>query len=163
MFFKISNRQYEQLDYCASPEELDKFLEEKEKIYGYIGPEYNKLLFVFWSWKVPKRILDRYDCYGCHTGPLLEGKGKGGSPIRNLKKLGVKVSTLCVFNMTEEIDGGPVKLAMPLYLDDTEGHIISGRAQGICDYLEEWERTKDRIPVVFKRLPENEYDRPTVD
>src|SRR6185295_7474193 len=82
----ISNRRIENAEYFQNPEALETYLK--------LMPEFDTLVFVFWSWKVEKWMLDTYKCYGFHTGPLLERKGKGGSPIENLQALGVTWTTL---------------------------------------------------------------------
>ncbi len=140
----VSNREVENTTYFQHSGILWDYLDKH--------PEVDTLIFAFWSWIVPAYILERYKVYGLHTGPLLEGKGKGGSPIDNLKALGVKITTLCAFEMTAEIDGGRVLLAMPLYLNCPKDLIIyriSQRLPMITDYI----TTKQpEIPETFKRL-----------
>lgn len=128
-----------------------KYLKDPQALNSYLKscPEIKKILFVFWSWKVPNEILDKYECYGMHTGPLLEGIGRGGNPIGNLRQLGVRITTLCAFKMTEKIDGGKVKLAIPIYLDDE--HLIDtidDCVPEIADYLF---TEQPPIPEFFKR------------
>ena len=142
----ISNRKIKNATYFKDPSELTVFLEKEEN--GHL----EVLIFAFWSWIVPPWILDSYKCYGFHTGPLLEGKGRGGSPIDNLIKLGVNFTTLCVFKMNEVIDGGQVVLAIPVSLTQGKDFLIGwidGFLPRIVDYL-----TEDRpeIPEKFRRL-----------
>src|SRR5688572_29169025 len=106
----VSNRkEVENATYFKNPEELEAYLK--------LNREINSVLFTFWSWIVQPWFLNTYKCYGTHTGPLLEGVGRGGSPIENLQLLGVKVTTVCVFHMDEGVDTGRVMLAIPIRID----------------------------------------------
>ena len=64
------------------------------------------LFFPNWSWKVPKDIVDSYQCVCFHEGDL--PKGRGGSPIQNHIIRGIKdtKSTACL--MIDRIDAGPI-------------------------------------------------------
>lgn len=135
----VSNRPLPGLDYFPTPEDLRAFL---------VYHEIDALIFVFWSWIVPKEMLSKYKCYGFHTGPLLEGVGRGGNPIGNLKQLGVKITTLCAFEMTEKIDGGKVKVAIPIRLDEYVVECILGYVPMIVQYLI---TEQPLIPEFFKR------------
>jgi hypothetical protein len=112
-------------------------------------PEVKTIVFVIWSWKVPPEMLKKYRCIGMHTGPLLEGKGRGGSPIRNLQALGVKWATLCAFEMTEKFDEGQVKVAIPI---DLEGQIIRQIDAYIPCIISYLTQVAPEIPAVFKRI-----------
>lgn len=138
----VSNRLTPHTQYFQDPYELESYLEKND---------ISKILFVFWSFKVSKVILERYKCYGMHTGPLLEGKGRGGDPIGNLKRLGVKLTTVCAFEMTEKIDAGKVKIAIPIYIDGTKEEIIKtidSRVPEIAEYLF---TDQPEIPELFTR------------
>lgn len=138
----ISNRQISNAHYFSHPEDLENYLKDHK---------HSNLLFVFWSWIVPGWMLERYNCYGCHTGPLLEKKGRGGSPIKNLQRLGINITTLCVFKMTEILDGGPVKLAIPMWINKPMQAIewyIDCQIPHIVAYLE---TSIAHIPEIFKR------------
>lgn len=143
-YLVISNRLLNNLNYFRDPEALEEHLKQHLEI--------KTLIFVFWSWIVPKRVLKNYKCYGFHTGPLLEGKGRGGSPIDNLQKLGVEITTLCAFEMNEKIDEGRVILAVPIWIDRTKEEVINGiawYASSMVSYIIE---KQPDIPKVFKRL-----------
>lgn len=116
-------------------------------------PRLSKILFVCWSWKVPNEILSDYDCFGMHTGPLLEGKGKGGSPIANLQNLHINWSTLCVFRMTEEIDSGHVMIAIPISLIGSESQIFKRIDDLIPSIREYLDVDNSKVPERFYRCP----------
>lgn len=89
----VSNRPFPNRD-ATNPEELQKLVDRSTR---------SCIFFPFWSWKVPKDILDKHLCIGFHTGNV-----KGGSPIQNLIRSNVETSTIKMFNMNNEIDGGEV-------------------------------------------------------
>jgi folate-dependent phosphoribosylglycinamide formyltransferase PurN len=142
-FLVISNRRIKNAVFFESPVSLDLYLSQNPT---------KTLIFAFWSHKVPKAMLDAYQCFGLHIGPLLRGMGKGGSPIENLKANNVKVTTLCAFKMTEGLDDGPVELAIPIYVDNTKEHIINF-VDNMLPYITEYLVTPQvPLPERFKRL-----------
>ena len=64
------------------------------------------LLFVGWSWMVPKEMTDEFVCVCFHPSPL--PKYRGGSPIQNQIIAGEKQSAVTLFRMTNGIDDGDV-------------------------------------------------------
>lgn len=140
----VSNREVEYTTYFKSPEELEAYLK--------LHPKVDTLIFSFWSWIVPNWMLETYKCYGLHTGPLLEGKGRGGSPIDNLQRLGVKITTLCAFEMNEKIDGGRVVLAIPLYINVKKDHVIWRITQLLPLIVSYITAKQPEIPEKFERV-----------
>ena len=135
----VSNRpNLSNTSYFKSPVELEAFLK--------LHYEISTLIFAFWGWKVENWMLHTYKCFGLHTGPLLEGKGRGGSPIDNLQALGVFITTLCAFEMTDVIDGGRVKVAIPIRIDCTKESVIS--------------RINDHLPLITEYLATVQPDIP---
>jgi methionyl-tRNA formyltransferase len=124
-------------------EELDLYLADH--------PAIETLLFVYWKWKVPDEMLADYRCIGFHTGPLLEGRGRGGSPIQNLKALGVRITTLCAFEMTSEWDKGRVLLAVPLSIEGNMREIWERIYQRLPDMVDYLTTPQPRIPEFFTR------------
>lgn len=141
----ISNRPIEHANYFANPESLYTFL-------SLHGKGIDTLIFAFWSWKVEKWMLDAYKCFGMHTGPLLEGRGLGGSPIDNLKALGVKITTVCAFEMTEKLDCGKIKLAIPLDINVSKTHVVYRISQMLPLIVRYLTAKQPDIPLTFKRI-----------
>ncbi len=139
----VSNRRTPNTAYFENPEAL--------KFHLASEPGITQLLFFCWSWIVPKEMLEKYDCYGMHTGPLLEGKGRGGDPIGNLQQLGVRITTLCAFKMTEKIDGGQVKVAIPIKLEGTKEDIIQKASMYLPEIAHYLFARQPEIPETFKR------------
>lgn len=139
----VSNRHIDNGVFFESPASLELYLSQNPV---------KTLIFAFWSHKVSKEMLDTYQCFGLHIGPLLEGKGRGGSPIENLKALNVYVTTLCAFDMTEELDGGHVRLAIPIFINVAKAEIVKF-VDSMLPYIVAYLVTvQPDIPEVFKRL-----------
>ncbi len=64
------------------------------------------ILFYGWSWMVPKKIVDTYDCICLHPSPL--PLYRGGSPIQNQIQNSETDSRVSLFKMDEGMDTGPV-------------------------------------------------------
>lgn len=91
----VSNRRYHpDWLYFYNPDILKNYI-------NTISPNVEVIFFPFWSWKVPKEILDKYKCIGFHTGTL-----SGGSPIQNLIRMGERSVDLRMFYMSNKIDEG---------------------------------------------------------
>ena len=80
------------------------------------------VFFPYWSHKVPDDIVDKYICYGFHTGKLPEESG--GHPIQNLIKLGRKSSVVNVFRMSKVVDGGKVIMKKEVSLEGSLDEIL---------------------------------------
>ena len=91
----VSNRNYhpDWLEF-SNPEILKNYI-------NTISPNVEVIFFPFWSWKVSKEILGKYECIGFHTGTL-----SGGSPIQNLIRMGECDADLWMFCMSNKIDEG---------------------------------------------------------
>jgi methionyl-tRNA formyltransferase len=85
-----------------------------------IGPETETIFFVHWHWKIPPEIHGKYNCIGFHATDL--PFGRGGSPIKNLLKLGYKKTKITAFRIVEEMDAGPIYLKKTLSLKGTEDY-----------------------------------------
>lgn len=142
-YLVVSNRHIKNGVFFESPVSLSLYLSQNPT---------KTLIFAFWSHIIKKDMLDAYQCFGLHTGFLLRNKGKGGSPIENLQKLGVRITTLCAFKLTEGIDDGPVELAIPMYIDTSKGEIvqfIDDMLPYVVDYLT---AVQPEVPERFMRL-----------
>jgi hypothetical protein len=140
----VSNRVINNAQWFSGLEQLEHYLKTRDNI--------ETLLFAFWSWRVPSILLNKYRCYGMHTGYLTEGKGKGGSPIDNLQRLGVRWAQLNVFEMNEGFDDGRVILACPIRVDVPKEQVIQDidcKLESIIAYLTE---KRPEIPERFQRI-----------
>ena len=89
-----------------------------EKIKA-VNPRY--IFFLHWSWKVPPKIIDNYECICFHMTDV--PYGRGGSPLQNLIVRGHQHTQLTALRMTEDFDAGDV------YLKETLG--LGGNAEEI--------------------------------
>ena len=92
--------------YIGSPEEFSV-----ERIRE-LSPRY--IFFLHWSWKVPKEVVDTYECVCFHMTDL--PYGRGGSPLQNLILRGHAETKLTALRMVEDLDAGPVYMKEPLSL-----------------------------------------------
>ena len=66
------------------------------------------ILFLGWSWIVPKEITNKYLCLGIHPSDL--PNYRGGSPIQHQIINGVNKTKISLFTISEKIDGGDIWL-----------------------------------------------------
>ncbi len=64
------------------------------------------LIFIGWSWIVPKEILGGFKCVCLHPSPL--PKYRGGSPLQNQIIRGEEESAVTLFFMTVGLDDGGI-------------------------------------------------------
>jgi len=88
-----------------TPERLEEILKERQP---------KTVFFLFWNWKVPDRITDKYECINFHMTDL--PYGRGGSPLQNLILRGHKTTKLTMHRMTKEIDSGEVLMKKEMSL-----------------------------------------------
>ena len=64
------------------------------------------IFFPFWSWKIPPEIYDEYRCIIFHMTDV--PFGRGGMPLQNLRKRGIKYTVISALECVEEMDTGGV-------------------------------------------------------
>lgn len=69
-----------------------------------IKPKY--IFFPHWSELVPAELTQTYDCVCFHMTDV--PYGRGGSPLQNLIKRGVRFTKLTALKMEEQMDAGPI-------------------------------------------------------
>ena len=82
-------------------------------IIDSINPEI--ILFYGWSWMIEDKIIKKYRCICLH--PSLLPKYRGGSPIQNQIINGENESGVTLFEMTQDLDGGPIIFQKQFSLD----------------------------------------------
>lgn len=108
-----------------------------------INPE--KIFFLHWSWKVPKEIIDNFECICFHMTDV--PYGRGGSPLQNLIIRGHKKTKLTALRMTDKFDTGPIYLKKSLSLE--------GRAEEIYK-----RGTSLEADMIFKIIKDNPRPKP---
>lgn len=129
-----------------------------------VKPSY--IFFLHWSWKVPKEILDAYQCVAFHMTDV--PYGRGGSPLQNLIVRGHKTTKLTALRMTEEFDAGPVYLKRDLNLDGSAQEIYIRASRLAANMIREIIQN-ETTPVlqegdstIFKRRRPDESEIPEV-
>lgn len=81
------------------------------------------ILYYGWSWIVPEKIIDHYQCIMLHPSPL--PKFRGGSPIQNQIIRDIKKSAVTLFIMNKELDAGDIVAQDELSLEGSLDEIFS--------------------------------------
>lgn len=144
--------------YVSTREEL------KEAVKKY-NPRY--VFFLHWSWIVPGKIVENYECVCFHMTDV--PYGRGGSPLQNLIVRGHKSTKLTALKMVEALDAGPVYMKEELPIDRGPAREIYTRATylsaGMIKRLIE-ENTvpvpQKGDPVLFKRRTPAESEMPEI-
>lgn len=127
-----------------------------KKINPYI------IFFPHWSYKVNKKIINKFDCICFHTAPL--PYGRGGSPIQNLILKKFKKSPVCAIKMTNKIDAGPIYLKKTVSLSGNLDQIFHRISLSILEMIKILIRKKV-IPkkqrgkvFLFKRIKKSQSE-----
>ena len=110
-----------------------------EKNLKKINPKY--IFFLHWSWKVPEKIFNNYECVCFHMTDV--PYGRGGTPLQNLIIRGHKKTKLTALKMVEDFDAGPIYLKRSLSLN--------GRAEEI--YIRVSKLSAEMILYIIKNNP----------
>ena len=102
-----------------------------DMLEGYLEAQMaTRVYFPFWSTKVPKEILKKYECIGFHTGDE-----RGGSPIQHLIRRGINESCIKMFRMTSRIDGGRLFSIRNIRLDGSLEEILLRMSETIMEMI----------------------------
>lgn len=80
------------------------------------------IFFTFWSDYIPSTIYLNHRAVVFHMTDL--PFGRGGTPLQNLIKLGLKRTKLSAIQCSQEIDAGPIFLKTDLSLDGSAAEIF---------------------------------------
>jgi methionyl-tRNA formyltransferase len=109
----------------TSDELTIEFLEE-------IKPRY--IFFPHWSWIVPEKIIEKFECVCFHMTDV--PYGRGGSPLQNLIIRGHKSTKLSALRMEAKLDAGPVYGKLDLMLDGSAQDIYEATAELVYQLVE---------------------------
>lgn len=112
LFEKLSKK-YD-MHLITSPKELT-FKKIKE-----INPKF--IFFPDWSWMVPSKIINNFQCICFHESDL--PKFRGGSPLQNQIINGIKKTKTTAFLMDNGLDTGDILLKKTLSLDGSINNIF---------------------------------------
>jgi methionyl-tRNA formyltransferase len=132
-------------------------LHEKDELtFEYlqkVNPQY--IFFPHWSYIIPKRIYENFDCVVFHMTDL--PFGRGGSPLQNLIVKGHQNTKISALKVSKGLDTGPIYLKRDLSLLGTAEEIFLRAGKTINEMIVEIIENQS-IPVeqsgevsVFKR------------
>jgi len=119
-----------------------------------------KIFFPHWSYRVPDKILKKFECICFHTAPL--PYGRGGSPIQNLIIRKFKKAPVCAIKMTNKIDSGPIYSKKNISLNGSLNEIFERISNAILFMITKIIKNKiipkhqSGKPLYFKRINEKE-------
>ena len=122
------------------------------------------IFFLHWPWKVPKDILDIYECVCFHMTDV--PYGRGGSPLQNLIVRGHRETKLTALRMLESLDAGPVYMKADLSLEGNAEEIYMRATQlsarMIQEIIEKEPAPQPQVaePIHFKRRKPEESQIP---
>lgn len=136
----------------------DKFLlinspTKLEELVDDIQP--SKIFIPHWSYIIPSKIYEKYECIVFHMTDL--PYGRGGSPLQNLIVRGKKKTKISALRVIKELDAGEIYLKKDLMLNGTAEEIFL-RANRMIELMIEQIIKDDITPMpqqgeitVFKR------------
>ncbi|MBA7692396.1 Methionyl-tRNA formyltransferase [subsurface metagenome] len=143
-----------------------KLISKPEELYFETLNKFNPrfVFFIHWSNRVPKKIIDNFECICFHMTNL--PYGRGGSPLQNLIIQGHKDTMISAIRMVEKIDAGPIYCQRPLSLLGNAEEIFIQAGKIIAEMIYELvEKEQQPIPqhgkiVKFKRRSSSESHIP---
>lgn len=134
----------------------DEFTYEKVRS---IEPNY--IFFPHWSWKIPKKIYENFECIIFHMTDL--PYGRGGSPLQNLIVRGHKQTKISAVKVIEKFDAGGVYLKANLSLCGTADEILMRASMCIFNQMipriiknDIQPISQKGKPIIFKRRKESD-------
>ncbi len=129
-----------------------------------IRPEY--VFFPHWSWIIPQKLFDSFNCVVFHMADL--PFGRGGSPLQNLLVRGIYDTKISAIKVTAGLDAGPVYFKEPLDMSAGNADDILRRASDIVfdrmiprflqEKVEACAQTGE--PVIFQRRTPDQSEIP---
>ncbi len=132
-------------------------IEEKDKLsietIESIQPDF--IFLPHWSYIIPKKIFENYNCIVFHMTDL--PFGRGGSPLQNLISRKVYNTKISAIKVVKDLDAGPVYLKKDFCLYGNAEEIYLRAGDLIINMIDEIIETKPApveqvgSPVAFKR------------
>lgn len=115
----------------------------------------NKIFIPHWSYIIPEKIYNNFECIVFHMTDL--PYGRGGSPLQNLIIRGHKHTKISAIKVVKELDAGPIYLKKDLLLKGSAQEIFELANEVVKDMIVEIVKTKpvpikqEGKPTLFKR------------
>lgn len=103
-----------------------------------LQPRY--VFFPHWSYIVPKKIYENFECIIFHMTDV--PFGRGGSPLQNLISRGIYETKISALRCSSELDAGPVYMKRPLSLHGTAEEIYIRASKIVEDMILEMVNTE---------------------
>jgi len=122
---------------------IDLITDKKELTFNRLknlNPRF--VFFPHWSWIIPRKIFENFECVVFHMTDL--PFGRGGSPLQNLIERGIYETKISALKVVEDLDAGPIYFKRDLTLDGSATKIFY-RASDII--------FNEMIPEIIKNEP----------
>lgn len=123
---------------------IDLITDKKELTFNRLknlNPKF--VFFPHWSWLIPRKIYENFECVVFHMTDL--PFGRGGSPLQNLIERGIYETKISALKVVKDLDAGPIYFKRDLTLDGSATEIFC-RASDIIFH--------EMIPEIIKNEPE---------
>lgn len=122
---------------------IDLITDKKELTFNRLknlNPRF--VFFPHWSWIIPRKIFENFECVIFHMTDL--PFGRGGSPLQNLIERGIYETKISALKVVKDLDAGPIYFKRDLTLDGSATEIFC-RASDII--------FNEMIPEIIKNEP----------
>ena len=123
---------------------IDLITDNKELTFNRLknlNPRF--VFFPHWSWIIPRKIFENFECVVFHMTDL--PFGRGGSPLQNLIERGIYETKISALKVVKDLDAGPIYFKRDLTLEGSATEIFC-RASDIIFH--------EMIPEIIKNEPE---------
>lgn len=93
----------------------------------------NKIFFFHWSYIIPEKIYNSFECIIFHMTDL--PFGRGGSPLQNLIQRGIYSTKISALRCVKELDAGPIYMKKDLSLHGNAEEIYMRASKVCCDMV----------------------------
>ena len=108
------------------------------------------IFFPHWSWMIPQKIYDNFECVVFHSANL--PFGRGGSPVQNHIIRGIYDIKVCALKVVADIDAGPVYMREPV-------NIKTGSTEEILKKISAISFKMIEKIIKHKPTPKSQYGR----
>lgn len=140
---------------------IDLITDKKELTFNRLknlNPRF--VFFPHWSWIIPRKIFENFECVVFHMTDL--PFGRGGSPLQNLIERGIYETKISALKVVKDLDAGPIYFKRDLTLEGSATEIFCRASDIIFHEMipeiikNEHELTpqKGKTTIFKRRIPE---------
>lgn len=98
-----------------------------------LQPRY--IFFPHWSWMIPSRIYEEFECVVFHMTDV--PFGRGGSPLQNLISRGIYQTKVSAIRVAKDVDAGAVYMKRPFSIKEGSAEkLYKSVSQISCDMMD---------------------------